>query len=118
METKTLGKKIKKARLLAKMTQEELAKKIGLTNKVDISRYENGIRCPRFGTVVHIAEATGCSLLWFASKEELPVREPEEIELLTLFSRLSLDGRDHVLKCLHCTFAAEEFWSASMRTEA
>lgn len=114
----TLGEKIKKARCLAGLTQEDLANKVGLTGKMVISRFENGARRPDFETVVRIAEATNCPLLWFASKEEEPVREPEEIELLTLFGLLTLDGREHVLKCLHCTYAAEEFWSASMRAEA
>lgn len=114
-----IGNKIKKARLSAGLTQKELAAVVGLSGKMAISRLETSDRCPSFEVVARIADVTGCPLSWFAEPVDgEPVRKPEEIELLELFSHLTLDGRDHVLKCLHCTYAAEEFWSASMRAEA
>ena len=114
-----IGNKIKKARLSAGLTQKELAVLVGFRGKMTISRLETGSKRPDFETVVRIADVTGCPLSWFAEPVDTePLRKPEEIELLELFSHLTLDGRDHILKCLHCTFAAEEFWSASMRAEA
>ena len=41
-----IGVKIKEARLAANMTQEELAKKIGVSKNA-ISNYENGVSAPK-----------------------------------------------------------------------
>ena len=50
---------IKLARQRAEMTQEELATKIGTTQK-DISRWENGERNPKIDKLKKIAEALDC----------------------------------------------------------
>ena len=42
----SIGKKIKEARLAANMTQEELAKRIGVSKNA-ISNYENGVSTPK-----------------------------------------------------------------------
>ena len=61
----TFGERIKKLRLEQKLTQEELAKRCGVS-KQNISRYESEGRVPRVTTAKAMATALGVSLeeLW------------------------------------------------------
>ena len=52
-----LFKNIKKARLLAEMSQKQLAKKLGVSDKT-ISAYEMGRAIPPAPTLIRIAEIT------------------------------------------------------------
>ena len=52
----TVGERIKAARISAKMTQAELAKKLEISYVV-ISQYENGKRNPKLETLQKIADA-------------------------------------------------------------
>lgn len=49
------GNTLKTLRLYNKMTQAQLAQKLGLTKSV-ISAYENGIRLPSYDILIHIAK--------------------------------------------------------------
>lgn len=49
---------LRNARVKAGYTQEELADKIG-TSKVQVSRYESGMRLPNILIAVHIADILG-----------------------------------------------------------
>jgi len=55
MDAKTLGKKIKIARIELDLNQTELAEKIGAKQK-SISRYETGLSMPSIETLVKIAK--------------------------------------------------------------
>lgn len=55
MDKKSLGKKIKLARVELDLTQTQLAKKIGAKQK-SISRYETGASSPSIETLVKIAK--------------------------------------------------------------
>ena len=55
MDLKSLGKKIKIARVEQDLTQTDLAHKIG-ANQKSVSRYENGIAEPSLGTMEKIAK--------------------------------------------------------------
>ena len=48
------GNTLKTLRLYNKMTQAQLAQKLGLTKSV-ISAYENGLRLPSYDILIHIA---------------------------------------------------------------
>lgn len=52
---------IKRARLQAGMSQEALARAVGVT-RVAIARYETGERTPNVRIASRIAEALGCKL--------------------------------------------------------
>ena len=54
----TIGEKIKEVRKAHNMTQQELAKKLGVTPSM-ISQYEKGKRNPKFDTLCDIARAIG-----------------------------------------------------------
>ena len=56
----TMGERIAKARMYMNLNQRELAKKANLT-EANLSRYENGYREPKAGTISQIAEALGIS---------------------------------------------------------
>ncbi len=48
------GKRLKKLRLLHELSQEQLAKRLGMTKSV-VSAYENGIRMPSYEALISIA---------------------------------------------------------------
>ena len=56
-----IGQAIKTARKAAGLTQEDLAKAIGVKRSV-VSKYENGQIGPRYETVERIAETLNCSI--------------------------------------------------------
>lgn len=70
-----LGRRIKVARTAAKLSQQELAEKIGLKHAQDISRYERGKGEVPSHRIDLIAEATGRPRSFF-------VRDPAESEPL------------------------------------
>ena len=56
MNLKLVGNQIKKQRELKKLTQEELAEKVGLSRNY-ISFLERGTKAPRLETLINIANA-------------------------------------------------------------
>lgn len=54
------GEKIRDLRVSRGMTQEALAKKIGVCRRTVLS-WERGVRTPRFDVAVRLAEALGVS---------------------------------------------------------
>lgn len=63
------SKRLKEAREEAKMSQEDLAKKVGTTKSM-ISNYENAESNPRMTLLPEIANALKVSLAWLISGEE------------------------------------------------
>lgn len=59
MDNKEIGSRIKKRRKELKLTQKELALKIGMA-EVSIQQYERGVRCPNLQTRILIANALNC----------------------------------------------------------
>ena len=49
------GNRLKTLRIHAKLTQSQLAQKLGLTKSV-ISAYETGLRLPSYDVLIHIAK--------------------------------------------------------------
>lgn len=80
------GNRLKTLRLKANMTQEQLAKKLGLTKSV-ISAYETDLRLPSYDVLIHIAKiynVTSDYLLGLEQKREIDLSglTNEEIEAL------------------------------------
>lgn len=68
---KMVGEKIKQARLSAGMSQEDLGKAIGLSDKTNVAmvkvyQMEKGVAGIDFQRICLIAKATGKSLYFFA----------------------------------------------------
>lgn len=59
-----IGERIASVRKNRRMSQQELAEKIGITQK-DISRWENGERSPNDDSCAKLAEALNCSTCVF-----------------------------------------------------
>ena len=57
----TVGERIKEARKKAKMTQNELAQKMGIPFQ-SISQWERDLRKPKYETLARIATALGCNI--------------------------------------------------------
>ena len=82
----TAGERIKEARILAGMTQKELAAKLGIPYQ-GIGQWERDIRTPRVNTLEKIADALGVSvsyLLGDCSMEELKADRKVQDELQKL----------------------------------
>ena len=80
------GNRLKTLRLKANMTQEQLAKKLGLTKSV-ISAYETDLRLPSYDVLIHIAKiynVTSYYLLGLEQKREIDLSglTNDEIEAL------------------------------------
>lgn len=61
MDYKSLGKRIRKARRFADLTQEQLAEAAGVSTSF-IGHIERGTRVPSVQTLFAICRALGCSL--------------------------------------------------------
>lgn len=91
----TLSKRLKEARLLAGLSQEQLGLRVGLdpaSASTRMNRYELGKREPDLELVERIADELGLPAAFFYA-----VRD-EEAELLRLFNALTADGKARVIK--------------------
>ena len=95
----TFGEKLKNLRISAGLTQEELARKCGIT-KQNISRYENSKREPNIRTAKIIADALNVALEDLVPVEDVLAaqKSKEDAELLvTLFNQLPQAAKESVL---------------------
>jgi len=93
----TLSKRLKEARLLSGLSQEQLGLRIGLepaSASTRMNRYELGKRAPDLELVERIAETLGLPAAYFYA-----VRD-EEAELLRRFNALSTKGKKRVLEVI------------------
>jgi len=79
----TLFKNIKKIRILAGLTQKELAEKLEVSSKT-ISAYETGRALPPLPVLLRIAEVTNVNLESLIKKEDedFPSNQKEKIKKL------------------------------------
>lgn len=63
-----VGKEIKKARLYRKLTQKQLADRLGTKQKV-ITRWENGNQLPTLKTMERIGKALGAQTMTIGMKD-------------------------------------------------
>ncbi|AWK13517.1 helix-turn-helix domain-containing protein [Candidatus Fukatsuia symbiotica] len=106
------GQRIKSRRLKLKLTQKELAKRVGVAH-VTISQWERGDTSPRGDRLFSLAEALDCEASWVlrgdSSLAETPTaevtREKEQLTsketiLLDLFSGLPESEQEQLIKTL------------------
>lgn len=99
----TLGERLKQLRKEAGLTQEELAKKVGL-KKQNISRYENSHVEPNIRTAKRIADALGVSIEEMAVGVSLPspsapapvALSPDESQLVEDYRGLTPPGQEYI----------------------
>ena len=87
------GNALKTLRLSKKMTQAQLAQKLGLTKSV-ISAYETGLRLPSYDILIHIAKIYNVSTDYL-----LGLEHKQEIDLSGL-SKEETDALLHLIKVM------------------
>lgn len=86
-----LGIRIKEARLAADMTQEELAKRIGVSKNA-ISNYENGVSTPKVELLCAIMKHLDidANYLYGVTKSSAPVMlSPREKQIIIEYRKMS-----------------------------
>ena len=104
-----IGNDIRNARKKAKMTQQQLADKMGTTAQV-ISLWESGGRNPKYSSMKRLEEATGQPLLslyigendvdMLGLKQGEPYKDPVEIAASHALTRLNHEGLVRALAVL------------------
>lgn len=93
----TLGDRIRLVRVSRRITQDDLAKMIGVA-KPTIANYERGIREPDALKLVAISKALGVSGDYLLDTGYDPQNETDEItEVVRLYKKLSRDSKDFVM---------------------
>lgn len=112
MNLKLVGNQIKKQRELKKLTQEELAEKVGLSRNY-ISFLERGTKAPRLETLINIANALGVSantllidVLDYDDKLQ-SIHVSKEIECLSSKDKEIIYGVINVLKNANSKFSGD-----------
>ena len=117
MNLKLVGNQIKKQRELKKLTQEELAEKVGLSRNY-ISFLERGTKAPRLETLINIANALGVSantllldVLDYDDKLQ-SIHISKEIECLSSKDKEIIYGVINVLKNANSKFSGDgKIWN-------
>lgn len=90
----TLSKRIREARLIAGISQEQLGMQIGIdpaSASTRMNRYERGTRVPDPALVERIASALGLPAAYFHAVDD------DEASLLQWFSRLGVEDRAELM---------------------
>jgi len=81
----TLGGRIRMLREQARLKQEELAEKLFLANKAEVSRYENGQRIPTIQQLSRLSELFDVPISFLLGEDE--GLDPLEAQALSLFRK-------------------------------
>lgn len=104
----TVGERIRKRRIELGYTQEQLAKKMGYSGKTSVCKaetYENDVTTAK---VSKFAKALDCSEAYLMGWEtidgkefmEIPEFEPDQLELIEMYSKLNKEQKLQVLALL------------------
>lgn len=93
LDKKAIGNRIKFERKNIKLTQEELAIKLGLNTKSSISQYENGDAIPSDDIKVQMCKLFNCSLDYLMCKSD--IRNPEKIDFDPDKLYIGLSAKDY-----------------------
>lgn len=106
----TFGEKLKRYRLQAGLTQEELAARCGM-QKQSISRYEKSAREPNIRIASSLAKALGVSLDSLISNLDLQFFAGDPLPQVTMIGRAmeksSPEKREQMLQLLRIAFPEE-----------
>ena len=114
---KVVGQRIKQRRKELRMSQDELAKKIGYKTKGAISYFENGLRSPDFEVVQKIAEALNTDLKYFWVEQEPKKLNPKTEHWSNLYNNLSDELKaqaDYMLNMTEAMFFNQEIKEEDM----
>ncbi len=80
--------KLKELRISKNLTQEELAKKLSMTQKT-YSNYENEKTEPNINTLIQIADFYNVTLDYLLDRNISGILNSQEYELLSMFNKIS-----------------------------
>jgi transcriptional regulator with XRE-family HTH domain len=76
--TKDLGLRLKIARQGRKLSQTELAERVGI-NQNNIAQYEAGKVLPKLDTIVKFSQELGCGIEWLITGKEGKIKTDEKL---------------------------------------
>ena len=98
-DNKSTGMRIKHFRNLKKLSQEQLAEKLGVSQE-HLARIETGNKIPSLELFVSIANTLETSADHLLSDSLIVLRSEEEKEYYTIFSDCTNDEREMLLRML------------------
>jgi len=90
-----IGARIKNARLVNKLSQEELAHKVGYVSRSSINKIELGLVDLSASRISAIAKALGVSETWLLGLEDQ--ENNPRVALTSMFEALNKEGQDLLL---------------------
>mgnify|MGYP003302601920 CR=1 FL=1 len=92
-----LGQRIKKMRLELGLKQEELALKVGLSNKSSIATYESGRSSPSDDIKLKLCSVFGCSMDYLTGNDEAGTFAPDSnirrMEVAAITGRMAVPSQ-------------------------
>ncbi|MBX6341619.1 MAG: helix-turn-helix domain-containing protein, partial [Thermomicrobiaceae bacterium] len=115
MDYAELGRRLRRARELARLSQTEVASALGITSAA-LSQYESGKRRIDALTLERLGRLYGVPLSWFFGEERpLP---PWEDALRRRAERLSVEGKEGIARLIQKVRDLEELYRRTERAEA
>ena len=117
----TLGDRIKKLRLEAGLSQEELAQEKGYSTKTSISKIEKDVLDMIQSTIVALARALKTTprvlMGWTETEKKPPLKLPsgDEQELLTIYRNVNQDGQDYIMQTARMVGDTERYQIPDIR---
>lgn len=100
----TVGDRIKLVRESKGISQEQLAKQMGYSGKTSVSKIESSGDSLNIKTVSKYASALGVTesylMGWEEDNPEVPEFEPDHLELIDLYSKLTKEQKQTVMNLL------------------
>lgn len=93
MKNKTFGRMLAYYRKLNKLTQQQLAERVGVADST-IGSYERGEREPSFETEEALADLFNISILTLRGFDD----DPRTVSLMTAFNNLNETGQKEAIK--------------------
>lgn len=102
------GERIKLQRAVLGMSQTELAKKLGYSEKSAISKIENGQTEPPVSKVQQFADVLQTSVAYLMGWGEVNTLEEDEQELLSIFRQFQPETRQTVIQMLSAFLSTQK----------
>ena len=123
-----ISEKIKDFRLYFKLTQKELAQKIGSTAK-NIWAYENNVATPPIDVLINLSNFFRCSIDYLIGREDdfgnITIVSPtastlseKEKELLEIFKRMPKESKETALDIMHSLAGDKKTGSIALNKRA
>ena len=103
MDQKKIGQFLKQCRQENHLTQEQLAKMLGVTNR-SVSRWENGVNMPDFDLVMEMASMFDISVEEFLDGQRKISVQEESKDVLKKIADYQESDKLHVTKNMHRLF--------------